>query len=74
MMKGYEDGTFRPNATITRAEMAVTLTNAVGRISEDNIEAGFADDNEIPAWAKGSAAFVMWAGIMQGKNSNRFVP
>ncbi|WP_146116360.1 Ig-like domain-containing protein [Paenibacillus sp. AR247] len=74
MMKGYENGTFRPNAEITRAEIAVTITNAVGQISKDSPEAGFADDSEIPDWAKGSAEFLKQTGIMQGKDGNRFAP
>ncbi|WP_143811892.1 Ig-like domain-containing protein [Paenibacillus sp. SSG-1] len=74
MMKGYENGTFRPNAEITRAEIAVTITNAVGQISKGTPEAGFADDSEIPDWAKGSAAFLKQNGIMLGKDGNRFAP
>ncbi|OMF50636.1 hypothetical protein BK138_26980 [Paenibacillus rhizosphaerae] len=74
MMKGYENGTFRPNAEITRAEIAVTITNVVGQISKDTPEAGFADDSEIPDWAKGSAEFLKQTGIMLGKDGNRFAP
>ncbi|MET3851395.1 Ig-like domain-containing protein [Paenibacillus sp. OAE614] len=74
MMKGYENGTFRPSEEITRAEIAVTITNAVGQISKDTPEAGFADDGEIPDWAKGSAEFLKQTGIMQGKDGNRFAP
>lgn len=74
MMKGYENGTFRPNAEITRAEIAVTITNAVGQISKGTPEAGFADDSEIPDWAKGSAEFLKQTGIMLGKDGNRFAP
>lgn len=74
MMKGYENGMFRPDANISRAEMAVTLTNAVGQTSGDNAEVGFTDDIDIPTWAKGSAAFVKQTKIMQGKYNNKFVP
>ncbi|MEC0174385.1 Ig-like domain-containing protein [Paenibacillus favisporus] len=74
MMKGYENGTFRPNAEITRAEIAVTITNVVGQISKDTPEAGFADDSEIPDWAKGSAEFLKQNGVMLGKDGNRFAP
>lgn len=74
MMKGYENGTFHPNEEITRAEIAVTITNAVGQISKGTPEAGFADDSEIPDWAKGSAAFLKQNGIMLGKDGNRFAP
>nr|WP_145164926.1 Ig-like domain-containing protein [Paenibacillus terrae] len=74
MMKGYENGTFRPNAEITRAEIAVTITNAVGQISKGTPEAGFADDSEIPDWAKSSAEFLKHTGVMLGKDGNRFAP
>ncbi|MGG4046272.1 Ig-like domain-containing protein [Paenibacillus favisporus] len=74
MMKGYENGTFRPNEEITRAEIAVTITNALAQISKETPEAGFADDSEIPDWAKGSAAFLKQTGIMLGKDGNRFAP
>ena len=30
LIKGYEDGSFRPNGTITRAEIAVILDRYVG--------------------------------------------
>ncbi|MBJ9989458.1 Ig-like domain-containing protein [Paenibacillus sp. S28] len=74
MMKEYENGTFRPKAEITRAEIAVTITNVVGQISKDTPEAGFADDSEIPDWAKGSAEFLKQNGVMLGKDGNRFAP
>ncbi|WP_308637876.1 S-layer homology domain-containing protein [Paenibacillus silvisoli] len=74
LLKGYEDGSFRPNAEITRAEMAVILAKALGKSIEANAVTGFADDKEIPAWAKDSAAAMNQAGIMQGKGGNLFVP
>jgi hypothetical protein len=30
IIKGYADGTFRPNAEITRSEMAVMMANVLG--------------------------------------------
>ncbi|CAK4858134.1 unnamed protein product [Aphanomyces euteiches] len=74
IIKGYPDGTFRPNAEITRVEMAVMLTNALGQSIDANVATGFADDKDIPAWAKGSVAYVMQAAIMNGKGANQFVP
>ncbi|WP_068646726.1 glycosyl hydrolase 53 family protein [Paenibacillus antarcticus] len=76
IIKGNEDGTFRPDAAVTRAEMAVMLAHALGHSIEANATIGFADDNDIPAWAKGSVAIVKQSGIVQGKNNNnnKFLP
>lgn len=74
IIKGYADGSFRPDSEITRAEMAAMLANASGQSIAANAATGFADDNDIPAWAKGSVAFVKQAGIVQGKSNNRFSP
>lgn len=74
ILHGYEDGSFRPNAEITRAEMAVVTAGALGKASEIPSATGFADDQNIALWAKGSVAFVLQSGIMQGKGDNQFSP
>ena len=74
IIKGYGDGSFRPNAEITRAEMAVILAKALGQSLEAKATTGFADDKDIPAWAKASVDFVKQAGIVQGKGDNEFAP
>ncbi|MFC5530961.1 S-layer homology domain-containing protein [Cohnella yongneupensis] len=74
IIKGYDDGSFRPDAQITRAEMASMLAKASGKTIEAKATAGFADDKEIPAWAISSVAYVKQAGIMQGKGHNAFAP
>jgi hypothetical protein len=74
IIKGYEDGTFRPNAEITRAEMAVILANASDQAIEASATTDFADNAAIPAWATSSVAYVKQAGIVQGKGNNQFAP
>jgi hypothetical protein len=74
IIKGYEDGTFRPNVVITRAEMATMLAKASGKTIESNATTGFADDKDIPAWAKASVAYVKQAGMVKGKGNNQFAP
>lgn len=74
IIKGYKDGTFRPEAVITRTEMAEMLANALGQSTVANTATGFADDKDIPVWAKASVAYVKQAGIVQGKGENRFAP
>jgi hypothetical protein len=74
IIKGNLDGSFRPNAEVTRAEMAVMIANALGQPIEANATTSFTDDKDIPAWAKGSVAIVKQAGIVQGKSGNKFAP
>ncbi|MFD0670833.1 S-layer homology domain-containing protein, partial [Cohnella sp. GCM10027633] len=75
IINGYEDGTFRPVGEITRAEMAAMIAGALGKSSEANATAtDFADDKDIPAWAKAAVAYVKQASIVQGKGDNRFAP
>ncbi|MCD9026426.1 GLUG motif-containing protein [Cohnella silvisoli] len=73
-IKGYEDGTFRPEAVITRAEMAMMVAKASGLSLEANVPTGFADDRDIPAWAKGAVAAIKKIGYIEGKGSNKFDP
>lgn len=47
-----EDGSFRPDAQITRAEMASMIANALKVPFDANAQTGFADDEDIPNWAK----------------------
>ncbi|SFE81085.1 S-layer homology domain-containing protein [Paenibacillus algorifonticola] len=72
--KGYADGAFHPNAQITRAEMTAMLANAAGIAADENAVTGFADDKDIPAWAKSGVAYAKQAGIVQGKGDNQFAP
>lgn len=74
IISGYEDGSFRPDAEITRVEMVMMLANASGLSREVNVVTGFADDKEIPAWAKGAVAVVKKRGLVEGKGSNEFDP
>jgi hypothetical protein len=72
IIKGYENGTFRPDAEITRAEMAAMIANALKLKVEENAATGFADDKSIPIWAKGAAAEMKELGIMVGAGANTF--
>lgn len=74
IIKGYTDGSFRPDAEITRAEMAAMIANALGQSIESNAVTGFSDDQDIPAWAKGSVAAMKKLGIVEGKGANTFDP
>ncbi|QJD87140.1 S-layer homology domain-containing protein [Cohnella herbarum] len=72
IIKGFSDGTFRPNAPLTRAEMAAIVANALKLVAEKNAATGFADDKLIATWAKGAIDALTKAGVMQGKSGNKF--
>ncbi|GIP30809.1 Ig-like domain-containing protein [Paenibacillus sp. J2TS4] len=74
IVSGYGDGSFRPNAQITRAEMAVMIARALKLPLNANTVAGFTDDESIPQWAKGAVEAIRGIGIVDGRGGNRFVP
>ncbi len=74
IISGYPDGTFKPGATITRAEMAGMLAKAMKLAPTANAVTGFADNGEIPAWARGYVQAVADKGILSGRSGNKFAP
>lgn len=78
-MKGYLDGAFRPKNMISRAEMAVIIGRVLSNRGLASLAAAsdkvkFADEQDIPAWAKSAVAEVQSMGIMEGKGNKRFAP
>lgn len=71
-VRGYADGTFKPNRTMTRAEFAVMLANALKLTGEPT--AAFADDAKIPAWARSGVARAAHAGLVHGDGMGAFRP
>ncbi|MFM9328349.1 S-layer homology domain-containing protein [Paenibacillus mesotrionivorans] len=74
IISGYEDGSFRPDARITRSEMVKMIANALGLKDESASSTAFADDTAIPDWAKGAAAALSKRGILAGREGNQFAP
>ncbi|WP_391574829.1 S-layer homology domain-containing protein [Cohnella sp.] len=74
IIRGYDDGSFRPGETITRAEMAVMISRALKLLDTNNQATNFADAAEIPAWAGEAVQAVQQLGIIEGRSSNRFAP
>lgn len=68
---GYPDGTFKPNARITRAEIAAMLARALKLPSIDT-ESRFVDGNFVPLWAQPFVQAVAGAGIVSGYEDGSF--
>ncbi|MFG1735571.1 Ig-like domain-containing protein [Paenibacillus sp. 843] len=74
IIRGYQDGSFRPNAKMTRAEMAAMIANALELSTEDIPTTSFSDDKVIPAWAKSSVEALKELGIVKGIGAGDFNP
>ncbi|WP_163859571.1 fibronectin type III domain-containing protein [Paenibacillus elgii] len=74
IIDGYGDGSFRPNAQITRAEMAGMIARAMKLPLKTKMKTGFTDDEAIPEWAKGAVEAIRGLGITSGREENKFVP
>ncbi|PQP84142.1 hypothetical protein C0Q44_05975 [Paenibacillus sp. PCH8] len=74
IVTGYNDSTFRPTANITRSEMAAMIARVYGSGLATVDSTDFADDNDIPTWAKPAIQAVKEAGITQGIGNNLFAP
>lgn len=74
ILQGYPDGTLRPLQTVSRSEMAAMMGRA--RLVDDEVGNAelFADDDQIPAWARASIYDAAKDGILTGRGNNQFVP
>ncbi|WP_405108601.1 glycosyl hydrolase [Paenibacillus sp. FSL K6-1217] len=77
LVTGYSDGTFRPDAWITREQMAVLIVRAV-MFTGNSIEvakdapAPFPDTASVSHWAKDSVDKALSSGLVQGVNPDQF--
>lgn len=82
IIQGYEDGSMRLDADVTRQEMAVMLARALVYTGNEPDAQGdisrfqyrFADGGNIEPWALNGVLHVIQTGIMQGDEENRLRP
>ena len=65
---GYEDGTFRPNQNITRAQFSAMLFRYLGLNESDyaSVQLPFADNRSIPSYAVPAVKALYSKGIING--------
>ena len=70
--------TFAPDTNINREQMAVIMKNYAAKLGYDlpqTLKAvTFADNTQISSWAKDAVKSMQQAGILAGKNENKFDP
>ncbi|WP_426455230.1 S-layer homology domain-containing protein [Paenibacillus sp. S-38] len=79
LIGGFEDGSFQPQAPITREQMAAMIVRAL-KLGGQEVKAKesllepFSDRSEISGWAQVAAAQALAAGIIQGTTDSTFSP
>ena len=75
---GTGDKLFGPDAPVTRKQMAVMMANYAGQmgysIPTPLASVTFADNDTISPWAAKEVAAMQRAGIVKGRDGNRFAP
>lgn len=78
ILKGYEDGTYRPERAVSRQEMATILCRAaeveLDAAAVDDALAELADGGSVASWAREGVAFCYQNGIMTGVDDTHFDP
>ena len=76
IVEGFEDGSFQPNGTVTRAQMAkmiyVLRTGNSDASAYNDEKSSFTDING--HWARGYIKYCQSLGIVAGKSNTKFVP
>ena len=72
VITGYQDGSFRSDGQLTRAEMAVMITKALDLELEAAEALTFNDADSIPSYAKERVATAVKHGLIQGLSQERF--
>ena len=76
IVEGVTATTFAPDSNINREQMAVIMANYAKKLGYDlpkTLQAvTFADNAQISSWAKNAVRAMQQAGILAGKNGNKF--
>lgn len=73
VLKGYPDRTLRPMHKVSRSEMVVMMARAM-KWEIERGETLFADDADIPYWARGYVQGTVQRNLVHGREGNRFSP
>lgn len=77
IVSGYPDGTFRPNATITREEFCQVTASFFAALGWDTaapVLARFTDRGQISTWARNAAAAAVKLEIVAGNTDGTVAP
>ncbi len=73
MLKGYPDGSFKPDRAVNRVEFTAMVTRLIGADSA-TVELPYKDAEDIPRWARGAVALAHSRDLAMGYEDNTFRP
>ncbi|OEH93347.1 S-layer homology domain-containing protein, partial [Bacillus solimangrovi] len=73
VISGFPDGTFKPQETLTRAQMAKMMAVAYGIGEDSSVDLDFVDLGD-SQWAKGYIGALVGAGIVEGLDATHYGP
>ena len=78
IVTGFQDGSFRPNENVTRAQLAAMLFRFAQYQSRDIRARGdlnaYQDGSSVQAWAKEAMQWAVAKGLISGKSGARLDP
>ncbi|HAN09086.1 MAG TPA: hypothetical protein DCP90_00550 [Clostridiales bacterium] len=75
ILKGYEDGTFKPEGTITRAEAAAVMVRMLGKEKLATYSTGLTQFSDMTGhWANGYVNVAASAGLVKGYEDGTYGP
>lgn len=83
LIQGFGDGTFRPDAPVTREQVAAMVARALrasgkaaalGEAAAARALLPFADAGRVSSWAAGDLALAIKEGILQGRTATSLAP
>ncbi|WP_281889283.1 S-layer homology domain-containing protein [Paenibacillus sp. YYML68] len=72
-LNGFEDGTFRPEKSVTRAEFITMLTRSLGLVPDKSGAVGFTDVQP-DQWFAGAVSIAVKEKLVNGYEDNTFRP
>ncbi len=73
LFKGYTDGSFQPDATLTREQLAALAVRLTGAAT-GTTQLPFADRADIAPWAEEAVAAAYAQGLLRGVSDTEFAP
>ena len=80
IVDGYSDGTFRPDAPLTRAAACAILYRAMQAVGwsigteNTGLLNAYADGSSVPAYARGAMSAMLQAGVITGTSAGKLEP
>lgn len=74
IVAGYEDGSFRPDAAITREQLVTMLYRYAESPAVSDTALAFPDAERVSGYAVDAVRFAVGAGLLAGRDDGRFDP